>query len=227
VQFAHKYSVLFISELDYFYTMRGWLIFLFLCSNCTAADAQDQIFLRDSSVILGKVLRAGRDTLVYIPKDSLQGAAYKIATTRINSIVYESGTTSRYFTGQPKAATSLALDSQGLANQETGTRAELDASRNTRTFPGGKVAGALAFFLTPVGGLLPATAIALIPPPKRRWTTFDSTQAHNKTYVRAYRKEIRKEKQRYTMGQYKQGASVFWACVVLGATAWAADWLFR
>ncbi len=75
-------------------------------------QAQDQIFMRDSSVILGKVLRAGRDTLVYIPKDSLQGAAYKIATTRINSIVYESGTTSRYYTGQPKAATSLALDSQ-------------------------------------------------------------------------------------------------------------------
>jgi len=212
------------------YTMqllRYLLIPALISSLAGKLEAQDQIFLRDSSVIYGKVLRAGRDTVVYILKDSLQESTSKIATTRINSIVYESGTTSRYFTGQPKASTSIALDSQGLANQKTGANAALDASRNTRTFPGGKVAGALAFFLTPVGGLLPATAIALITPPKRRWSTFDSTQAHNKTYVRAYRKEIRKEKQRYTMGQYKQGASVFWACVVLGATAWAADWLFR
>jgi hypothetical protein len=208
--------------------LRCYLTLSLLCIVAAGPiQAQDQIFLRDSSVIYGKVLRAGRDTVVYILKDSLQESTSKIATTRINSIVYESGTTSRYFTGQPKASTSIALDSQGLANQKTGANAALDASRNTRTFPGGKVAGALAFFLTPVGGLLPATAIALVTPPKRRWTTFDSTYAHDKTYVRSYRKEIRKEKQRYTLGQYKQGAAVFWAFVVLGASAWAADRLFR
>jgi hypothetical protein len=200
--------------------MRGLLIFLFLCATCTTTVAQDQIFLRDSSVIYGKVLRAGRDTVVYILKDSLQESTSKLATTRISSIVYENGSTARYFTGQPKASTSIALDSQDLANQEIGTRAELDASRNTRTFPGGKVAGALAFFLTPVGGLLPAAAIALVTPPKRRWTTFDSTYASNETYVRNYRKEIRRDKLRYTIAQYKQGSYLFWVCVLIGAGIW-------
>lgn len=205
-----------------------FLMIMGTCCLFQGLTAQDRILLRDSTEIQGKILRAGRDTVLYTTTNSGgNGTEHKIATTRINIIVYENGTTARYFTGQPKASTSIALDSQDLANQEIGTRAELDASRNTRTFPGGKVAGALAFFLTPVGGLLPATAIALVTPPKRRWTTFDSTYAHDETYVRNYRKEIRKEKKHYTMGQYKQGAAVFWACVVLGATAWAADWLFR
>lgn len=196
--------------------------FLMIVGTCCLLQeltAQDRILLRDSTDIQGKILRAGRDTVLYTTTNS-DGTEYKIATTRISSIVYENGSTARYFTGQSKASSTLALDSQELAQQKIGTRAELDASRNNRTFPGGKVAGALAFFLTPVGGLLPAAAIALVTPPKRRWTTFDSTYASNETYVRSYRKEIRRDKLRYTIAQYKQGSYLFWVCVLIGAGIW-------
>lgn len=188
--------------------------------------AQDRILLRDSTEIQGKILRAGRDWVVYTAKDSMEGTTQKVSTMRVRSVYYANGQVGTYFI---KDSTAVVPVKDSAVQKELSIiqLAELDASRNTSTFPGGKVAGALAFFLTPVGGLLPATAIAFTTPPKRRWTTFDSTYAHDETYVRSYRKEIRKEKQRYTLGQYKQGTAVFWAIVVLGATSWVADRLFR
>ncbi|MBU6324609.1 MAG: hypothetical protein KJS92_03900 [Bacteroidetes bacterium] len=183
--------------------------------------AQDLVFLRDSTTLEGKVTHAGRDWVVLKPADTLQGLERRIPTKLIDYIRYENKNIQYYFTGTSRAPLSLPNDTTGLNDEQLRMRAQLDATRGNQQFPGGIASGLMAFFLTPVGGLIPTVAISLSTPPGKRWIYADSSLMNRPAYAEAYRKEIRKEKQLYTWKQYIQGSRTFFFLVALvGCYIW-------
>jgi len=178
-------------------------------------QAQDRIFLRDSSVLEGKVTHAGRDWVVLKPADTLQGLERRIPTKLIDYIRYENKNIQYYFTGTSRAPLSLPNDTTGLNDEQLRMRAQLDATRGNQQFPGGVASGLMAFFLTPLGGLIPTVAISLSTPPNKRWIYADSSLMERPAYAEAYRKEIRKEKQLYTWNQYIKGSRTFFVVLAL------------
>ncbi len=178
-------------------------------------QAQDRIFLRDSLVMEGNVTHAGRDWVVLKPADTLQGLERRIPTKLIDYIRYENKNIQYYFTGTSRAPLSLPNDTTGLNDEQLRMRAQLDATRGNQQFPGGVASGLMAFFLTPLGGLIPTVAISLSTPPNKRWIYADSSLMERPAYAEAYRKEIRKEKQLYTWNQYIKGSRTFFAVLAL------------
>lgn len=196
------------------------LLCLWVCS-CSVLFGQDKIFLRDSTMLQGKVVHAGRDWVVLKPADTLQGLESRIPTKLIEYIRYQNKSIHYYFTGSSRAPVQMLTDTTALNDEQLRMRAQLDATRGNQQFPGGIASGLMAFFLTPVGGLIPTAAISLSTPPKKRWIYADSSLMEHPAYAEAYRKEIRKEKQLYAWNQYIQGSRTFFFLLALvGGYIW-------